>query len=82
MEKSISATNASKASSQKKSLAHHQEWCFGLEKTPQRIALPVKGVNNFEEFKNYGRMINGSCVIIADFEADNKKCDKNYGGQM
>ena len=27
-------------------------------------------------------MINAPCVIIADFEADNKKCDKNYGGQM
>ena len=22
------------------------------------------------------------CVIIADFEADNRKCDENYGGNM
>ena len=27
-------------------------------------------------------MINASCVIIADFEADNKKCNEKYGGQM
>ena len=27
-------------------------------------------------------MINAPCVIIADFEADNKKCNKEYGGQM
>ena len=26
-------------------------------------------------------MINAPCVIIADFEADNKKCDEKYGGQ-
>jgi len=44
--------------------------------------MPVKGVNDFEEFKNYGRMINAPCVIIADFEADNKKCDEKYGGSM
>src|SRR5215471_3049922 len=44
--------------------------------------MPVKGVNDFEQFKNYGRMINAPCVIIADFEAENKKCDENYGGSM
>jgi hypothetical protein len=44
--------------------------------------MPVKGVNDFEEPKNYGRMINTPYVIIADFEADNKKCDEKYGGQM
>ena len=27
-------------------------------------------------------MINAPCIIIADFEADNKKCDEKYGGQM
>ena len=64
----------------KKSLAYHQKWCFGLEEASQRVTLPVKGVNDFEEFKNYGQMINAPCVIIADFEADNKKCDENYGG--
>ncbi|GES83022.1 uncharacterized protein LOC105556608 [Rhizophagus clarus] len=37
----------------------HLEWCPGLhENAPQRVAIPVKGVNDFEEFKNYGRMIN------------------------
>ncbi|PKB97274.1 hypothetical protein RhiirA5_433436 [Rhizophagus irregularis] len=44
--------------------------------------MPVKGVNDFEEFKNYGRMINAPCVIIDNFEADNKKCDEAYGGSM
>jgi hypothetical protein len=34
------------------------------------------------EFKNYGRMMNALCVIIADFESDNKKCDELYGGSM
>src|SRR5687768_9583608 len=27
-------------------------------------------------------MINSPCVIIADFEADNKKCDEKYNRQM
>ncbi|GBC01024.1 hypothetical protein RclHR1_40310001 [Rhizophagus clarus] len=27
-------------------------------------------------------MINAPCVIIANFEADNKKCDEAYGGSM
>ena len=27
-------------------------------------------------------MIYSPCVIIADFEADNRKCDENYGGKM
>src|SRR5215475_11111630 len=27
-------------------------------------------------------MINALCVIIADFEADNKKCNESYGGNM
>ncbi|UZO21984.1 uncharacterized protein OCT59_014362 [Rhizophagus irregularis] len=52
------------------------------ENAPQRVTMPVKGVNDFEEFKNYGQMINAPCVIIADFEADNKKCDEAYGGSM
>jgi len=51
----------------------------------------VKGVNDFEQFKNYGRMINSPCVIIADFETDNQKWDcsegimkpfSSYGGSM
>ena len=51
----------------------------------------MKGVNDFEQFKNYGRMINSSYIIIADFEINNKKWDysggiikpfKSYGGQM
>jgi hypothetical protein len=66
-----------------KSLKHHLEWCPGIhEEAPQRVTMPMKGVNDFEKFKNYGRMINAPCVIIADFEADNKKCDEKYGGQM
>ena len=44
--------------------------------------MPVKGVNDYEEFKKYGWMINAPCVIIADFEANNKKCDEEYGGSM
>ena len=44
--------------------------------------MPVEGVNNYEEFKNYGRMINAPCVIIADFESDNKKCNEKYGESM
>ncbi|GBB86911.1 hypothetical protein RclHR1_13360008 [Rhizophagus clarus] len=66
-----------------KTLERHLEWYPGLhENAPQRVAMPVKGVNDFEGFKNYGRMINAPCVIIADFEADNKKCDEAYGGSM
>ncbi|PKY27782.1 hypothetical protein RhiirB3_390547, partial [Rhizophagus irregularis] len=66
-----------------KALEHHIEWCPGIhENAPQRVTMSVKGVNDFEEFKNYGRMINAPCVIIADFEADNKKCDEAYGGSM
>ena len=66
-----------------KSLDYHLEGCPGIhENAPQRVAMPVKGVNDFEKFKNYGRMINAPCVIIADFEAENKKCDENYGGSM
>jgi hypothetical protein len=51
-----------------------------MEQGPQRVTMPVKEINDFEEFKNYGRMINAPCVIIADFEADNKKCDEKYSG--
>ena len=58
------------------------EWCPELNKAPQRVTLPSKRVTDFKKFKNYGRMINAPCVIIADFEADNKKCKEVYGGQM
>ncbi|CAG8657722.1 10276_t:CDS:2, partial [Ambispora leptoticha] len=68
--------------SSENTLAYHQEHCFGLGEATQRVNLSVKGVNDFEKFKNYGRMINAPCVIIADFEADNKKCDKAYGRSM
>ena len=27
-------------------------------------------------------MINAPCIIIADLEVDNKKCNEEYGGQM
>ncbi|GBB95633.1 hypothetical protein RclHR1_25800002 [Rhizophagus clarus] len=62
-------------------LVHHQEHCFGLGEATQRVDLPVKGVNDFEQFKNYGRMINAPCVIIADFEAGNKKPGLINGGK-
>ncbi|GBB99182.1 hypothetical protein RclHR1_03440015 [Rhizophagus clarus] len=65
-----------------KSLDHHQEWCFGLGEAPQRVTMPVKDVNDFEEFRNYGRQINAPCVIIADFESLKKKCNTHYGGNM
>ena len=74
-----------------KSLAHHQEWCFGLDDATQKVNMPVEGVSDFVEFKNFGRMMNAPCVIIADFEADNKKWDYSggimkpfapYGGSM
>ncbi|GBB89991.1 hypothetical protein RclHR1_16860003 [Rhizophagus clarus] len=62
-------------------LVHHQEHCFGLGEATQRVDLPVKGVNDFEQFKNYSRMINAPCVIIADFEAGNKKPSLINGGK-
>ncbi|GES87873.1 uncharacterized protein LOC110249295 [Rhizophagus clarus] len=48
----------------------------------QIVKLPQKGVDDFMEFKNYGQIINAPCIIIADFKADNKKCDELYGGSM
>ncbi|GBB99069.1 hypothetical protein RclHR1_03400021 [Rhizophagus clarus] len=60
---------------------HHQEHCFGLGEATQRVNLPVKGVNDFEQFKNYSRMINAPCVIIADFEAGNKRPGLINGGK-
>ncbi len=42
----------------------------------------MKGVNNFKKFKNYSQMINISCVIIADFEANNKKYNEKYSESM
>ena len=62
-------------------LVYHQEHCFGLGEATQRVDLPVKGVNDFEQFKNYSRMINVPCVIIADFEAGNKKPGLINGGK-
>ncbi|CAG8632536.1 28_t:CDS:2, partial [Paraglomus occultum] len=46
---------------------------------PQKVSMPEKGKNDIEKFKNYARMIYAPCVITADFESDNKKCDKSYG---
>ena len=66
----------------RKSLAYQQEHCFGLGEVTQRIEMPVKGVDDIVEFENYSRMINTPCVIIADFEANNKKCNEAYGGSM
>ncbi|GBB86557.1 hypothetical protein RclHR1_12990006 [Rhizophagus clarus] len=61
---------------------HHQKWCFGLGEAPQKVTMPVKDVNDFEEFRNYGHQINAPCVIIADFESLKKKCNTHYGGNM
>ncbi|CAG8492072.1 6627_t:CDS:2 [Scutellospora calospora] len=58
-----------------KDTKHYGEDC-------QRVDLSIKDVNDFEKFKNYGQIINAPCVIIADFEADNKKCNEKYGGQI
>ncbi|CAG8625073.1 9444_t:CDS:1, partial [Paraglomus occultum] len=68
--------------SSEKSLSQHQKWCFGLGEAPQKVTMPEKGINDIEKFKNYARMIYAPCVIIADFESDNKKCDESYGGNM
>ncbi|GBC00650.1 hypothetical protein RclHR1_39290001 [Rhizophagus clarus] len=57
-----------------KDTAHHGE-------ATQRVDLPVKGVNDFEQFKNCGQMINAPCVIIANFEAGNKKPGLINGGK-
>jgi len=61
---------------------YHQEGCPGLNGTPQKVTMPEKGKNNIEKFKNYARMINAPCVIVADFESDNKKFNESYGGNM
>jgi hypothetical protein len=65
-----------------KLLTNHQEWCFGLSEAPQKVELPVKGADDFEEFKNFNRTIYAPYIIIADFKADNKKCDENYEENM
>ena len=65
-----------------KAFANHFEHCLHLGEATQEVKLPIKNVNDFEKFMNYGRIINASCVIIANFEADNKKCNEKYGGQM
>jgi hypothetical protein len=65
-----------------KSLDYHLEGCPGLGGTLQRVELPIKGENDFVQFENFGRMMYAPCVIFADFEANNKKCDENYGGSM
>ena len=45
--------------------------------------MPSKEKNNtIEEFKNYARMMYAPCVIIADFESDNKKFNETYGGNL
>ncbi|CAG8808468.1 14619_t:CDS:2, partial [Cetraspora pellucida] len=45
-----------------KSLAYHQKHCFSLEEATQRVKLSIKDDNDFEKFKNYGRMINALCL--------------------
>ena len=52
-----------------------------MGEAPQHVSLPIKDVNDFEEFKNYNRMINAPCVIKADFEGGNKKHGLINGGK-
>src|SRR3954454_3421285 len=47
----------------KNTLEYHLSSYPGLGEAPQLVTLPIKDVNDFEEFKNYGRMINAPCVI-------------------
>ena len=51
-------------------------------KMPSKSRNASKRVNDYEEFKKYGQMINDLYVIIGDFEADNKKCNEIYSGNM
>src|SRR5260364_278383 len=45
-----------------KALIYHQEWCPGIHgEAPQKVTLPIEDVNNFQEFKNYDRMMNSPC---------------------
>ena len=65
-----------------KSRDYHKDHCYGLGEAPQKVEMPIKDKNDVEKFKNYARMIYAPCVIKADFESDNKKCDESYGGSM
>src|SRR5260363_275440 len=40
--------------SSEKARDNYQDHCFGLGEDCQRVDLPIKDVNNFEKFKNYG----------------------------
>ncbi|CAJ0762000.1 13128_t:CDS:2, partial [Entrophospora sp. SA101] len=61
---------------------YHQDHCYGLGEAPQVVTLPKKDINDIEKFKHYARMMFAPCVIVADFESKNKKCDESYGGSM
>ncbi|CAG8475523.1 11073_t:CDS:2, partial [Scutellospora calospora] len=41
-----------------KAFANHFEHCLRLGEATQKVKLPIKDINDFEKFKNYGRMIN------------------------
>lgn len=67
----------------KERLGTHQNWCYGMENTPQKVTLPkANGIENFESFKHHERMMYVPCVIKVDFESKHKKTDEKYGGSM
>ncbi|PKK63101.1 hypothetical protein RhiirC2_784010 [Rhizophagus irregularis] len=54
-----------------------------MDNTPQKVTLPkADGIENFERFKHYERMMYAPCVIKADFESNHKETDEKYGGSM
>lgn len=54
-----------------------------MDNTPQKVTLPkADGIENFERFKHYERMMYALCVIKADFESNHKEADEKYGGSM
>ncbi|RHZ49273.1 hypothetical protein Glove_526g3 [Diversispora epigaea] len=65
-----------------KSRDYHKDHCHRLGEALQKVKMPTKDKNDIEKFINYKRMIYAPCVIKADFESDNKKCNESYGGNM
>ena len=49
-------------------LIKHKEDCEGINKSPMRIEMPLKG-KNFIEFKNHQKQMPVPFIIVADFES-------------